>query len=389
MRCDDGGCKSFGVKKSITLLILCIFCGLSIVGCGDEENGAFAAPELSAEETDAYEQMSLYIQEGFRIYGIEDAYQAYFGAVEREEEKFFCDILLEGEDELWRECISYTVDEENAWYTFQGQDERIFSGDSFWMLDEDDSFVADLRENYRYKVRIAVGTDLPAAVHYDSGSGPIEKRIWKEVPYRTVNTGYGYSVHPVIYLYQDERLDINITIEYPEISLSDEALEEKVNEALREAFFYGYYSEDRLYPEESVYTYIGRSYLVTREDEGYFSVCIYEGNYTRGTVHPNEWESGVTIDMKTGEVLHLEDVIGEGRSVKSLLESGAFESLISWEGEQTQDWIDRLDLEEDEPPSEYDSYFYLTEDGLGIITFQNRYYNCLEAKFEDLGVEGV
>ena len=224
MQCDDGERKTFRIKRRIILFILCLVCCFSIAGCGDEENRqeetaventgkqaaeeptegsdseriagstevsaggqiagstgsrtsgqtkepaeesekeAIAAPGLSAEETDAYEQMSLYIQEGFRIYGIEDAYQAYFGAVEREEEKFFCDILLEGEDELWRECISYTVDEENAWYTFQGQDERIFSGDSFWMLDEDDSFVADLRENYRYKVGIAVGTDLPEKI---------------------------------------------------------------------------------------------------------------------------------------------------------------------------------------------------------------------------------
>lgn len=88
MQCDDGERKTFRIKRRIILFILCLVCCFSIAGCGDEENGAFAAPELSAGETDAYEQMSLYIQEGFRIYGIEDAYQAYFGAVEREEEKF-------------------------------------------------------------------------------------------------------------------------------------------------------------------------------------------------------------------------------------------------------------------------------------------------------------
>lgn len=46
-------------------------------------------------------------------------------------------------------------------------------------------------------------------------------------------------------------------------------------------------------------------------------------------------------------------------------------------------------LEEEEPLSEYDSCFYLTENGLGIITFAGRYYNCLEASFEDLGIEGI
>ena len=82
----------------------------------------------------------------------------------------------------------------------------------------------------------------------------------------------------------------------------------------------------------------------------------------RGANHPNEWETGVTIDLQTGKVLHLEDVIGKGRSVKSLLESGVFESLISWENQSTQEWIDELHLREDEPPGEYDSGFYLLED---------------------------
>ncbi len=421
MRHNDGGCKSSRVRKTAVLFILGILAGLFMAGCGSAENRSGktmidhaerqtaeeameepageraaepekvpeAAPGLSAEETDAYEQMALYIQEGFRIYGIEGAYQAYFGPVEEEEKSFFCDILLEGEEELWRERISYTVDEENAWYTFEGQYEPLFSGDSFWMLDEDDSYAADLKENYRYEVRIAGRTDLPAAIHYDSEGGPIGKDIGKEVPFRDMASGYGYYVHPMLYTYQDERLDISITIEYPYISLSDEDLEETVNEVLRDAFFYGYYSDDRLYPEKSMYTLIGRTYSVTREDERYFSVRIYEGNYMRGANHPNEWETGVTIDLQTGKVLHLEDVIGKGRSVKSLLESGVFESLISWENQSTQEWIDELHLREDEPPGEYDSGFYLLEDGIGIITSTGRYYNCLEAKFEDLGMDGI
>lgn len=38
--------------------------------------------------------------------------------------------------------------------------------------------------------------------------------------------------------------------------------------------------------------------------------------------------------------------------------------------------------------SAYDSYYYLTDTGLGLITFEGRYYTNLEAEFEDLGVEG-
>lgn len=393
MQRNDNGCKSSRVWKTVNLFLLCIFVGIFLAGCGSTENRpGEAAPGLSAEESDAYEQMAFYIQEGFRIYGIDEAYQAYFGPIEEEEELFSCDILLEGENDLWSESVSYTVDEENDWYKFSGQHEPLFSGDSSWMLREDDSFVTDLKENFRYKVRIAGRTDLPASVHYDSEGGPIEKDIWKEIPFRDMASGYGYYVRPVLYIYQDERLDIDITIEYPEISLSDGAdaeLEERINEAVRDAFFYGYFSEDRLHPETNIYTSIGRTYSVTREDERYFSVSIYEGNYARGANHPNEWERGFTVDLRTGEVVHLEDVVGKEQSVRSLLESGVFESLLSWEGESTQDWIDGLYMEEEEQLSEYDSYFYLTEDGLGIITFQGRYYNCLEASFEDLGIEGI
>ncbi len=77
---------------------------------GEQAAEPETVPGLSAEESDAYEQMALYIQEGFRIYGIEDVYQAYFGPIEEEEELFSCDILLEGEGELWSEYISYTMD---------------------------------------------------------------------------------------------------------------------------------------------------------------------------------------------------------------------------------------------------------------------------------------
>lgn len=447
MQRNDNGCKSSRVKKTVNSFVLCIFAGIFLTGCGSAENrpgenaignaaeqtegsvgrqateemeepageqtaegmeGSFgeqaaetekvseAAPGLSAEETDAYEQMALYIQEGFRIYGIDEAYQAYFGPIEEEEELFSCDILLEGENDLWSESVSYAMDEENDWYTFSGQHEPLFSGDSFWMLREDDSFVTDLKENYRYKARIAGRTDLSASVHYDSEGGPIERDSQKDIPFHDAGSGYGYYVYPILYTYRDERMDIDIVIEYPEISLpygADAELEERINEAVRDAFFYGYYSDDRLYPAEKMYTSICRTYQITREDERYFSVRIYEDNYTRGANHPNEWESGVTVDLKTGEVLHLEDVVGKERSVRSLLESGVFESLLSWEGQSTQEWIDEVKmmggLEEEEPLSEYDSYFYLTEDGLGIITFAGRYYNCLEASFEDLGIEGI
>ncbi len=358
---------------------------------GAEEEQIHNASKLSAEQTDVYEQMALYIQEGFRTYGIEESYQAYFGPIEELDGTFFCDILLEGTDVFWSEYIAYTVEEDSGWYTFEGQYEPVFSGVYFWELDEDSEYVINLQKNYEYKVQIAQKEDLSGAVHYYGEGGPVERDDWKFVPFADTETDYDYYVQPYLYTYQDERMDIDIVIEYPQIWLSDEAVEKRINEVLKKAFFYGYYTdgEETLLPAQKEYTSIGRTYLITREDERYLSMRIYEYNDTRGVNHPNQWETGITIDLQTGKALRLEDVIGRDNSVKSLLESGSFESLTAWEGESAQDWIDRLDLDEEEPLSTFDSYFYLTEDGIGLITFSSRYYNCLEAPFDALGLDGI
>lgn len=336
------------------------------------------ATGISAEESDIYQQMALFIQEGFRRYGIEGMYQAYFGPTEEEEEKFSCSILLEGEEELWKEVITYTADAERAWYVFEGEDERIFSKDPN-MSAASEEFVRDVRENCRYEISIAGNTDLPFAAHYISEGGPIQRDGQKEIPDRIDS-----DVRPMLYTYQDERLNIDIVVEYPQVSLSDEERGEVVNEELKNAFFHDDYLEDSLFPGSKINTWIDRNYKITREDERYLSMRIYTNAFTRGSAHPGEWEHGITIDLQTGEVLHLEDVIGKERSVKSLLESGAFESLRSWMGQSTEDWIAELQLEEEEPLSDYDSHFYLTEDGIGFITSAWGCYNCLEAKFEDL-----
>lgn len=60
-----------------------------------------------------------------------------------------------------------------------------------------------------------------------------------------------------------------------------------------------------------------------------------------------------------------------------------------WEGDADGEWLERLkEGAESIDLRAYDSYFYLTDTGLGLITFEGRYYTNLEAEFEDLGVEG-
>lgn len=352
---------------------------------------------LSPEQIDAFQQLTLYIQEGFRTYGIEGTYQAYFGDIEGEDGKYRCDILLEGEGELWGEIISYTYDAQSGWYSFKGQWENIFTKDSFWVLRENDSFVEEIRKSYVYQTQIAKNMDIAVPIHYDSENGPIEHDERQIVP---DSEWMGRYVRHYLYTYYDDRMDIYITIEYPQVWLKDDELEERINAALRDAFFYTYYSaaEDEWNPSSEAYTEINRNYVITREDETYLSMRIYEYNSFRGANHPNEWETGITINMQTGEVLQLRDVIGDDWTPLSLLDTGAFQCLWFWKDgnesnkESSEQWLQDV-REQWENYGRYgsldalDSDFYLTQDGLGLITSVSRYYTPIEAKFKDLGLE--
>ena len=350
---------------------------------------------LSPEQIDAYQQLTLYIQEGFRTYGIEGTYQAYFGEIKGGDGKYNCEILLEGEGELWGEGISYTYDAQSGWYYFKGQWEGVFSKDSFWALRENGSFVEEIRKNYVYQTQIAKNLDIAVPIHYDSENGPIEHDEWQIVPDSEWAGGY---VKPYLYTYYDDRMDIYITIEYPQVSLKDLEEMKRINAALRDAFFYTYGTEEKEWnPGGEAYTEINRNYVITRADETYFSMRIYEYNSFRAANHPNEWETGITINMQTGEVLHLRDVIGDDWTPLSLLDTGAFQCLWLWKGDESDEesgewWLQNV-REQWENYDRYgsldalDSDFYLTQDGLGLITSFSRSYTLIEAKFADLGVE--
>ncbi len=114
-------------------------------------------------------------------------------------------------------------------------------------------------------------------------------------------------MNEMLYTYYDDRMEVSITIEYLQISSDDSEFATVANENLKKAFFYGYASDDaeQLLPQKKMYSEICRRYTITREDERYLSLRIYENNYFRGANHPNEWETGITIDMQMGEVLGL------------------------------------------------------------------------------------
>ncbi len=391
-----------------TIFGACFAICILLAGCGNarqEETEVIeivneeeeSSEEEVPEQIDAYQQLTLYIQEGFRTYGIEGTYQAYFGEIEGEDGKYECEILLEGEGKLWSEFISYTYDAKSGWYSFKGQQEGIFTQDSFWVLREDDSFVEEIRKNYVYQTQIAKDLDIVVPIHYDLEKGPVEHDERQIVP---DSEWMGRYVQHYLYTYYDDRMDIYITIEYPQVWLKDDELEERINAALRDAFFYTYYraEDDKWNPSGEAYTDINRNYVITREDETYFSIRIYEYNSFRGANHPNQWETGITINMQTGEVLKLRDVIGDDWTPLSLLDTGVFQCLWFWKdgNESDEESSERWMQDVREQWENYDRYgsldaldskFYLTQDGLGLITSVSRYYTPIEAKFEDLGVE--
>lgn len=347
-------------------------------------------PELTEAQLDAYQQMTLFIQEGFRTYRVEGSYEAYFSAIEEEDGAYSCNILLDGKENLWSEEIDYTYDAQTGWYTFEGQWEPILVQDTFWALEEDDSFVVEIKTNYAYKTQIAQKLDIAIPIHYYAQSGPAEHQESMLLWHGEEDKDLSYTLKPMIYTYQDNRLDVSTTIAYLQIYHDNQELEDRINEHLKEAFL--------LDSTEDMYSDTRIQYAVTRQDEKYLSIRSYWYFSVRGENHPSEGENAITIDMETGDVLTLQDVVGETWTPLSLFESGFFHCQWVWRdgGGQSfeqleQEWMDELIKWEKGTAAttlqDYDDDFYLTEDSLGLITYASRYYTCIEAKLKDLGLE--
>lgn len=382
--------------------------------------------ERMQEPTEPYQQMLLYIREGLYQHGIEGVYQAYFSAVEDDGEEyywrngyrdaygdgFFCEVLLEGDGNLWSESFAYTYDPENGRYFFYGQNEPVFTGEQLWSLDEDSEYVLDMKDHYVYTCQISGRTDLPYPMKFIAENAPTERDMRIDIPRSEAWRGasgasedrLSYGVYPRLYTYVDDRLDMYVTISYPEIFLSgthDDAeikkMEDNVNALIKSAFFYAYGTDDTdtLEPRKEFYGNIQRNYIITRRDENYLSMRIYESNYFRRAVHPNEWETAITLDMHSGRILNLGDVVGGERTIGDLFGTGAFRCMWYWrDGDEevvpekyNEDYLARY-RESTTKCSQYGSDFYITDKALGLITTESRYYTNVEADFADLGISG-
>jgi hypothetical protein len=208
----------------------------------------------------------------------------------------------------------------------------------------------------------------------------------------------GYYTQSYLYSYYDDRMDIYITIDYPQIySKDNNDLETQINAELRKAFLSFYdseiYKESEIDPAKEAYGLINRNYIITRADESYLSIRIFTYSDFRAGAHPSDGETGITINRKTGEVLCLQDVVGEYFTPISLLDTGKFhiEPQEEYSEAINEQWFQMLHeyWERNDGYSALttlDSEFYLTPDSLGLITSLGNEYMRIEATFTDLGI---
>lgn len=397
-------CDSYG-RKFCSCLALCAL----VFACGRgglTQTPAFEAPKEAKE--DAYQQMALYIQEGFRTYDIAGTYHAYFDSIDDADfaDGTGCviDILLEGNNGFWMERLRCSYDAENDWYTFKGIFEPIFTKNTWYYeynghydADSDADYVKKMLENPAYITTISKTQDSNLPVRYDAENGPLSYDSYKITPVSEWPGGY---LEPHLYTYYDDRMDLYITIDYPQIhDAENEGLEARINAALRETFFSAYNAElhkiTEINPTKEAYGSITKNYVVTRADESYLSMRIYNYMDFRGNGHPGEWEDGLTINRKAGEILHLQDVVGKDKTPITLLDTDAFHIIWTMTPQdQTaaeQNWFQLLRknwewYESGAELSSLDAKFYLTTDSLGLITDLSYEYLRMEASFADLGI---
>lgn len=405
-------------NSRIRAAVVCAAAAVLLAGCQSaspqqekEEQSAAGLEEETLlpgaqELPEVYQQMLLYLQEGLYTHGIDGTYRVYFGDAEYEgditsqsgaenrerQDSYFCEILLEGKEHLWMEKLAYSYDQDSGWYTFYGQYEPALAGEPAWAEFEDSDFVTNMRENGAFIQEVSGEMHFPYPRRYHAESGPVERDARIETCiHDRLDSVDAYSIWTMLYTYVDERLDTHITILYPEIQMAGvyedaemKKLQEVMNDQIRDAFFYSYgMDEGSLQPQEQMYGSIDRNYIITRMDEDYLSMRIYESNVFRRAAHPNEWETGITIDMHTGKVLQFRDVVGEDFDLDALIDSGAFRCRWFWENDTGEYWLEHFDRERD-----WDTHFYLTDESLGLITTESRYYTDIEADFEDLGIGG-
>lgn len=340
------------------------------------------APEEPPELPAMARQELLFLQQGFRQHGLKGTFTVYFAPPENDCQE----LLLEDPEGLfWRESFTCTWDEARDWYTFSDLFEPVLAGNGDLRAREPDGETAAFQAAAVYTAQLSADMDLETPLRFDVLPGPVVyDRRWgggQEAPARMI---------VCLYLYQDPRLGFTAEIEYPQYveSLVEFPDPEAVNERIREAFFCGCDGEP-FRPEREMRGEIVRRAAVTRAGERLLSLRIYESSDFQAAAHPSDWYTGLTIDLETGKVLTLRDILGPERTVEDLLDSGAFRCDQVWTESLDREGAERLQIQEAKTRIRPDSTedFYLTEDSLGLIAAAGRYPFCMEAPLSALGLE--
>ena len=151
-----------------------------------------------------------------------------------------------------------------------------------------------------------------------------------------------YTIICEEYTNKSEGADIHI--QYPQlVEYQDTNTQNMANEILYERSFQ---NVQGLIPELCVNTmdnsiYYYQNYVVASNKRSYTSF-IFEGEWCRGVRSPNGIKFGVTLDLNTGEIIELFDIV-DGNMLRDLLLNGQFHQVNpSYEGEESyirEEWI--------------------------------------------------
>ncbi len=95
----------------------------------------------------------------------------------------------------------------------------------------------------------------------------------------------------------------------------------------------------------------------------YLSFCQNSNDYSGGA-HGMPWQDGYTFDLETGKRLTLQDIVGNSEEEFKEIAVRYFRDLIETEPEMY--WDDALSYVEEKVSLEWESEFYLTQEGISL-----------------------
>lgn len=363
------------------LLLALLLCGL-LTGCGkapaESASPPGSVPHSNLGETppsnqppgeDCYLQLAAYIQEGMRIYGLDQEITLYFAPWEASSDCYLAEVgvdLENGESAIANYAVSY----DGEYYAFRSLSEPfLLSHGPFY---EKDAYV-----------RVSGGSDFTLALSRDVALHVIPRYV--PVPGPTSGTAqytFGHDRNPARQTdyYIDQRMGIQILIDYPTVY---DGADTRISELVRQAAYHGLTMVELA---DAPNTDVEIDYRITRDDDFYFSVLFIFYGYSRGSAHPAIYEYAVNIDRTTKQILSLSDVLTyqNDEELVKLITSGAFPELEQSKGPDTPSVSYFADEYVQYDSSDHTDDFYLTEDSLCLPFSIMNWCTILEAPYAAL-----